>query len=148
MSALLTTMTVRRNIVSVQLVPTRTSAVARRNLAGKATALQGVLISRRLIQTTTASNEAEAYLEQPKPGISFLSLNRPKAKNAISLRLLKVCMCSMYSIPMVCCNHYAKWFRYFAGIQRMSRYSPIRQIVCPLLLDTNTSPVHVSNTNT
>ena len=146
MSALLTTMTVRRNIVSVQLVPTRTSAaIARRNFTREATALQGVVVGRRLIQTTTASNEAEAYLEQPKPGISFLSLNRPKAKNAISLRLLKVCMCNTHSIPMVRCNHHTKRFRYFAGIPRMSRYSPIRQIVRSLLLDTNTSLVHVSN---
>ena len=36
---------------------------------------------------------AEAYLEpnHGHPGIVSLLLNRPKAKNAISLRLLKVC---------------------------------------------------------
>ena len=32
----------------------------------------------------------EAFLEEAKQGIWFLQLNRPKAKNAISLRLLKV----------------------------------------------------------
>ncbi|KAI0721464.1 ClpP/crotonase-like domain-containing protein [Fomitopsis betulina] len=42
---------------------------------------------RRSIQTTSQ----EAYLESVSthPGVSFLSLNRPHAKNAISLRLLK-----------------------------------------------------------
>jgi hypothetical protein len=44
--------------------------------------------TRRFIQT--ANNQAEAFLEQARSGIAFLSLNRPKAKNAISLRLLKV----------------------------------------------------------
>ncbi|KAI0082417.1 ClpP/crotonase [Panus rudis PR-1116 ss-1] len=44
-------------------------------------------IVRRGIQTQA---DAEAFLEQSqKQGVSFLSLNRPKAKNAISLRLLK-----------------------------------------------------------
>lgn len=41
-------------------------------------------------QIASVSTEAEAFLEEAKPGVSFLSLNRPKAKNAISLRLLKV----------------------------------------------------------
>ncbi|KAI0796882.1 ClpP/crotonase [Abortiporus biennis] len=43
-------------------------------------------------QLQTAANEvAEAFLERAptRPGVTFLSLNRPKAKNAISLRLLK-----------------------------------------------------------
>jgi len=45
--------------------------------------------SRRHIQTTIA--QAEAYLEhsQSYPGVTSLLLNRPNAKNAISLRLLK-----------------------------------------------------------
>ncbi|KAI0751521.1 ClpP/crotonase [Daedaleopsis nitida] len=44
---------------------------------------------RRFIQTGAGS--AEAYLEpvHDRPGITSLLLNRPKAKNAISLRLLK-----------------------------------------------------------
>ncbi|OCH92157.1 ClpP/crotonase [Obba rivulosa] len=44
--------------------------------------------SRRYLQTSTS---AEAYLEpcQGHPGVTCLSLNRPQAKNAISLRLLK-----------------------------------------------------------
>ncbi|KAI0089117.1 ClpP/crotonase-like domain-containing protein [Irpex rosettiformis] len=46
------------------------------------------LHARRYIQTTT-SDQAEAFLEQARSGVAFLSLNRPKAKNAISLRLLK-----------------------------------------------------------
>ncbi|KAI9001348.1 ClpP/crotonase [Trametes punicea] len=53
--------------------------------------------ARRFIQTgqssagSSSSNAAEAYLEpvQDRPGITSLLLNRPKAKNAISLRLLK-----------------------------------------------------------
>ncbi|RDX53681.1 ClpP/crotonase [Lentinus brumalis] len=48
---------------------------------------------RRWIQTnhSASSNAAEAYLEAvpDRPGITSLLLNRPKAKNAISLRLLK-----------------------------------------------------------
>jgi len=44
----------------------------------------------RHIQTTSAASlEAEAFLEEARPGVTFLSLNRPKAKNAISVRLLK-----------------------------------------------------------
>ncbi|KAF7798336.1 hypothetical protein EIP86_009557 [Pleurotus ostreatoroseus] len=43
----------------------------------------------RNIQHSAPGSGAEAFLEEAKPGISFLSLNRPKAKNAISLRLLK-----------------------------------------------------------
>ena len=62
------------------------------------TALRSVRVActaRRYIQTgqTPAnSSTAEAYLEpvQGRPGITSLLLNRPKAKNAISLRLLKV----------------------------------------------------------
>jgi len=48
-------------------------------------------VARRRLQTTATqvTSEAEAYLEEARPGVSFLSLNRPKAKNAISLRLLK-----------------------------------------------------------
>ncbi|KAI9066420.1 hypothetical protein FKP32DRAFT_387111 [Trametes sanguinea] len=49
--------------------------------------------ARRFIQTgaTGSANAAEAYLEpvQGRPGITALLLNRPKAKNAISMRLLK-----------------------------------------------------------
>ena len=49
---------------------------------------------RRFIQTqtTAAAGPAEAYLEPvpDHPGVVSLLLNRPKAKNAISLRLLKV----------------------------------------------------------
>lgn len=46
---------------------------------------------RRYIQTAMEAKEpAEAYLEEARPGITFLSLNRPKAKNAISRRLLQV----------------------------------------------------------
>ena len=50
------------------------------------------MLARRAIQTTSSESGegAEAFLEEAKPGISFLQLNRPKAKNAISLRLLKV----------------------------------------------------------
>ncbi|KAI0743287.1 ClpP/crotonase-like domain-containing protein [Irpex lacteus] len=44
--------------------------------------------ARRWIQTTS-NDQAEAFLEQARSGVAFLSLNRPKAKNAISLRLLK-----------------------------------------------------------
>ncbi|KAK7695773.1 hypothetical protein QCA50_000410 [Cerrena zonata] len=83
------TMTLRRNIVSIQLAPTRTSLVTsplRRSVT------KPPAVARRLIQTasiSTVKGVAEVYLEQPKPGISFLSLNRPKAKNAISLRLLE-----------------------------------------------------------
>ncbi|TCD69855.1 hypothetical protein EIP91_005932 [Steccherinum ochraceum] len=43
----------------------------------------------RNLQTTSASSEAETFLEDAGKGVSFLSLNRPKAKNAISIRLLK-----------------------------------------------------------
>ncbi|KIP10673.1 hypothetical protein PHLGIDRAFT_22119 [Phlebiopsis gigantea 11061_1 CR5-6] len=43
---------------------------------------------RRHIQTASEAGPAEAYLEEASPGIHFLSLNRPKAKNAISRRLL------------------------------------------------------------
>ncbi|KAH9939975.1 ClpP/crotonase [Amylocystis lapponica] len=45
------------------------------------------MVGRRFLQTPSA----EAYLEPvaSHPGITCLSLNRPKAKNAISLRLLK-----------------------------------------------------------
>ncbi|RPD66767.1 ClpP/crotonase [Lentinus tigrinus ALCF2SS1-7] len=50
-------------------------------------------VGRRWIQTThsTTPTSAEAYLEpvSDRPGITSLLLNRPKAKNAISLRLLK-----------------------------------------------------------
>lgn len=49
-----------------------------------------VLLQRRAIQTSSSPDVPEAFLEEAKPGISFLQLNRPKAKNAISLRLLKV----------------------------------------------------------
>lgn len=47
---------------------------------------------RRFIQTPAGASSAEAYLEPApdRPGIVSLLLNRPKAKNAISLRLLKV----------------------------------------------------------
>lgn len=48
---------------------------------------------RRFIQTPAGASSAEAYLEPAPdhgPGIVSLLLNRPKAKNAISLRLLKV----------------------------------------------------------
>ncbi|EJF62828.1 ClpP/crotonase [Dichomitus squalens] len=48
---------------------------------------------RRFLQTTlpAGANSAEAYLEpnHDRPGIVSLLLNRPKSKNAISLRLLK-----------------------------------------------------------
>ncbi|KAJ3488787.1 hypothetical protein NLI96_g2572 [Meripilus lineatus] len=50
------------------------------------------IISARGIQNssgTSSQESAEAFLEEAKPGITFLQLNRPKAKNAISLRLLK-----------------------------------------------------------
>ncbi|CAL1701172.1 unnamed protein product [Somion occarium] len=69
----------RHNVVSFQCKYTRT------------TAPRAITGARRSLQTTSASTEstAEAYLSQPRLGISFLSLNRPKAKNAISLRLLK-----------------------------------------------------------
>ena len=53
----------------------------------------GSLRSSRQIQRyiqTTPNHEAEAYLQEARPGIAYLALNRPKAKNAISLRLLKV----------------------------------------------------------
>ena len=50
--------------------------------------------TRRFLQTTPSAgaNSAEAYLEpnHDRPGIVSLLLNRPKSKNAISLRLLKV----------------------------------------------------------
>ena len=46
--------------------------------------------ARRHIQTASEAGTAEAYLEEASPGIHFLSLNRPKAKNAISRRLLQV----------------------------------------------------------
>ncbi|OSC99014.1 ClpP/crotonase [Trametes coccinea BRFM310] len=49
---------------------------------------------RRCLQTAAAESAgtAEAYLEpvQGRPGIVSLLLNRPKAKNAISMKLLKV----------------------------------------------------------
>ncbi|KAI0346801.1 ClpP/crotonase [Trametopsis cervina] len=44
--------------------------------------------TRRHIQTFTGT-QPEAFLEEARSGVTFLSLNRPKAKNAISLRLLK-----------------------------------------------------------
>ncbi|KAI0774046.1 ClpP/crotonase [Fomes fomentarius] len=48
-------------------------------------------VGRRFIQTAAGASPAEAYLEPApdRPGIVSLLLNRPKAKNAISLRLLK-----------------------------------------------------------
>ena len=50
-----------------------------------------VHVEHRHIQTAAAgAGPAEAYLEEAKPGIHYLSLNRPKAKNAISRRLLVV----------------------------------------------------------
>lgn len=48
-----------------------------------------VHVGRRHIQTASATDgPAEAYLQEAKPGVHYLSLNRPKAKNAISRRLL------------------------------------------------------------
>ncbi|KAI0650211.1 ClpP/crotonase [Trametes meyenii] len=48
-------------------------------------------VTRRFIQTGQAVTGAEAYLEPARdhPGVVSLLLNRPKSKNAISLRLLK-----------------------------------------------------------
>ncbi|KAI0700756.1 ClpP/crotonase-like domain-containing protein [Cytidiella melzeri] len=46
------------------------------------------LPTRRYIQTRSGE-QAEVFLEQARSGIAYLSLNRPKAKNAISQRLLK-----------------------------------------------------------
>ncbi|KAI0637962.1 ClpP/crotonase [Trametes polyzona] len=58
------------------------------------TVLRGVATryaARRFIQTGQGAGGAEAYLEPVRehPGITSLLLNRPKSKNAISLRLLK-----------------------------------------------------------
>jgi hypothetical protein len=52
-----------------------------------------ILSSRSILSRGYASpTAAEAYLEQDasRPGIAVLLLNRPKAKNAISRKLLKV----------------------------------------------------------
>lgn len=56
-----------------------------------ATRFRSLASTRRFIQTVT-NREEEAYLEPvaSHSGVTSLVLNRPKAKNAISLRLLKV----------------------------------------------------------
>ncbi|KAI0772014.1 ClpP/crotonase [Trametes elegans] len=56
-----------------------------------AKSIRALYATRRLLQTSQPSFSAEAYLEpvQGRPGITSLLLNRPKTKNAISLRMLK-----------------------------------------------------------
>jgi methylglutaconyl-CoA hydratase len=60
-------------------------------LATSITRIQPVFHSRWL-NTSAMSAERDAYLEMldgPSAGIAVLSLNRPKAKNAISVKLLQ-----------------------------------------------------------
>jgi hypothetical protein len=50
--------------------------------------------SRRSLQTTSESNPKYAYLERltspsPDAGITFLNLNRPEKKNALSMQMLQ-----------------------------------------------------------
>ena len=56
--------------------------------------------SRRHIQTSSETGSPEAYLEVVNSGIQFLSLNRPKARNAISRRLLQVRTCKYYPFTL------------------------------------------------
>ncbi|KAI0723071.1 ClpP/crotonase [Earliella scabrosa] len=67
------------------LVASRASSLTALRIA------RGACVGRRFIQTSTGANAstAEAYLDHDRAGITSLLLNRPKTKNAISLRLLK-----------------------------------------------------------
>jgi hypothetical protein len=76
-------------VVMLSIVLRRASARQHVQAYGQIKYIQGAC---RNIQTTSAAkdSDAEAYLEEARPGIVTLALNRPKAKNAISRRLLQV----------------------------------------------------------
>jgi hypothetical protein len=77
-------------VVEVRLTTIQMSVLI---LTSRVTPKRTIRFSRSILSRGYASpTVAEAYLEQDasRPGIAVLLLNRPKAKNAISRKLLKV----------------------------------------------------------
>ena len=71
------------------------------NYAARSSQLQFACISNRVIwRRGYASVQREAYLEpfSSHPGVVALRLNRPQAKNAISVNLLKVSSAPMIKV--------------------------------------------------
>ena len=85
-------------------------------LTSRVTPKRAILSFRSILSRSYASpTSAEAYLEQDasRPGIAVLLLNRPKAKNAISRKLLKVSFTCIKPRNLV--SHLES-----AGVSRMS----------------------------